>query len=202
MTNNAAEFLNLLERARAGDSEAGLRLAGHYEEQVREVARALLGHSLRSFLDSGDLVQSVHHAVLSGLRHDRYEVANPQKLITLAVRIVQRKIFHHWQKLCKQRGIEPDGKSPAAELPQVLKDLTDVETHAEDPARTAQVQDEVEALLRSLDKTERRILELSLFGGTSAEVAEEVGMSSDIVRVVRSRLRRRLRYHPVFQDLL
>ena len=58
------EFSHLLALARGGDSDALARIAEKYEEKLRIVARVHLGPALRPYLDSQDLVQSVHHVSL------------------------------------------------------------------------------------------------------------------------------------------
>ena len=84
MSENQA-FLDLLARAREGDEEAMSDLVRQYETEVRIVARARLGAALRPYIDSVDLVQSVHRSLIIGLRNDRFELASPENLIALAV---------------------------------------------------------------------------------------------------------------------
>ena len=60
-------FGPLLERTRQGDKEALAEIARTYESEVRIMARVRLGPALRPYLDSMDLVQSVHRSLLIGL---------------------------------------------------------------------------------------------------------------------------------------
>ena len=87
-----ADFATLLKRAAAQDAAAQAQLCQHYEPKVRIVARVLLGPALRSHFDSMDLVQSVHRSLLVGLRHEKFDISTPEKLIALASTIVRRKV--------------------------------------------------------------------------------------------------------------
>ena len=88
----------------AGD---GLRLAVFRQREVlapeagdgggRIVAHFLLSRDLRPYLDSLDLVQSVHKSLLLGLRSDKFDISNPEKLVALALTMVRRKAARHWR---------------------------------------------------------------------------------------------------------
>ena len=69
MTQAPDEFLALLAKVRAGDQAALAQLARQYEPELRVVARVLVGPLLRPYLDSLDLVQSVHRSLLIGVRN-------------------------------------------------------------------------------------------------------------------------------------
>ena len=56
-------------------------LVQSYESKVRLVARVLLGPALRPYLDSVDLVQSVHRSLMLGLRQDKFDISSPEKLM-------------------------------------------------------------------------------------------------------------------------
>src|SRR5438128_1629711 len=103
MSNATDEFAALLQRARTGDQSALTHLAAQYEREVRIVARVLLGRGLRPYLDSLDLVQSVHKSLLIGLRTDRFDISSPEKLVALALTIVRRKVARHWRHLQRQQ---------------------------------------------------------------------------------------------------
>src|SRR5688572_12807585 len=98
----ADNFAALLGRARQGDEAALAELAAKYEPEVRIDARVQLGQALRPYLDSMDLVQSVHRSLLVGLRQNKFEFASPENLIGLALTMVRRKVARHWRKLRRQ----------------------------------------------------------------------------------------------------
>ena len=198
MAQDADTFADRLARARAGDQAALLDLARQYESAVRIAARVHLGPALRPYLDSLDLVQSVHKSILVGLRHDKFDVTSPERLLALALLMVRRKVARRWRHLKRQQRLDGAGADPAA-LPHLLASLTSTEA---DPAQAAQRADALEHVCRQLDATERRILELRLQGYSSPEVARDVGEAANVVRVRLSRLRQRLQAEGVLADWL
>jgi RNA polymerase sigma-70 factor (ECF subfamily) len=196
MADTTDDFTALLGRARGGDRVALAELAERYEARVRIVARVLLGPALRPYLDSVDLVQSVHRSLMVGLRGGRFELATPDNLVALAVTMVRRKAARHWRRLRRQRRL--DG-GPSADLPSLLTSLSSPQP---DPASAAQFADAVSHLCASLDATERRMLELRLYGHSTAEVAAELGLSAVALRVRLTRQRQRLRSAGVLDDWL
>lgn len=192
------DFTNLLQRSRQGDREALTLLVEHYEREVRLVARVLLGPALRPYLDSVDLVQSVHRSLLIGLHHNKFYITSPENLLALALTIVRRKVARHWRHLQRQQRLESPTSS-SQNLPHLLVSLSSSE---EDPARTAQLNDQVWNLCQHLNKGERTILEMRLAGYTTAEIAAQLGLSGVALRVRLTRLRQRLQEVGVLDDWL
>src|SRR5262245_64988218 len=117
MTEPPEEFAALLDRARHGDREALGRLARRYEPDVRLVARVRLGRALRPYLDTVDLVQSVHRSLLLGLRRGEFDVSSPEKLVALALALVRCKVARHWRRVRRQARLS-GGAAGASGLPQ------------------------------------------------------------------------------------
>src|SRR5262245_42516856 len=86
------DFVKLVKRIRQGDESAVSELVGRYERAVLRCVRSRLGTSIRSALDSMDVVQSVHRSLLIGIRNQRFQLTSPQQMIGLAVIMVQRKV--------------------------------------------------------------------------------------------------------------
>src|SRR5437764_901881 len=103
MAEEALEFEALLRRARGGDQVAQELLVRQYEAKVRIVARVLLGPALRPYLDSIDLVQSVHRSLIRGLRDDKFDASSPERLLALAVTMVRRKAARQWRRMRRQQ---------------------------------------------------------------------------------------------------
>jgi RNA polymerase sigma factor (sigma-70 family) len=198
MTEPADSFGDLLARARRGDQAALAELVRQYEPKVRLVARVLLGPSLRPYLDSMDLVQSVHHSLVLGLRQQKFDVATPEQLLALALTLVRRKVARHWRHLRRQQRISL-GASETGNLPQLLTSLSSAEP---DPARAAQFHDQVAHLCSSLQESERRILHLRLDGYSTAEIAQDLGLHAIALRVRMTRLRQRLEASGVLTEWL
>jgi RNA polymerase sigma-70 factor (ECF subfamily) len=187
--SSSADFDALLARARSGDPSATSELARKYERSVRLVARVNLGPALRPYLDSMDLVQSVHKSVLLGLRGDKLDISTPEKLLALALTMVRRKLARHWRHLQRQQRLQ----TPVPAGQDVPDLLTALSSHHDDPALRAQFRDAVAHVCRQLDPFDQQVLQLRLQGHSTAEVARLVGVQANILRVRLSRLRERLR---------
>jgi RNA polymerase sigma factor (sigma-70 family) len=193
MSEPTDDFAVLLAQARRGDAQALDELTRQYEPELRLVARVRLGPALRAYLDSADLVQSVHKSLLLGLRNDKFDISSPQKLVALAVVILQRKLARHWRREKRRQRPGPN------DLPQLLADLSSPQP---DPARAAAYRDAVEHLCRHLDESERRMLLMRLGGHSTAEMASELGLQANALRVRLTRLRQRLRDNGVLAEWL
>jgi RNA polymerase sigma-70 factor (ECF subfamily) len=191
-------FARLLERARRGDQEALSELVRQYEPEVRIVARVRLGAALRPYLDTVDLVQSVHRSLLIGLRQDKFDISSPEKLVALALTIVRRKAARHWRRLQRQQRLSV-GPAAADNLPPLLASLASPQA---DPAELAQFNDVLQQLWKSLDGHDRQVLQLRLQGHSTAEVARTLGLDADVLRVRLSRLRQRLRAEGILTEWL
>jgi RNA polymerase sigma-70 factor (ECF subfamily) len=198
MSAGSNDFVTLLERGRRGDQEALAQLARQYESKVRLVARVLLGPALRPYLDSLDLVQSVHRSLLLGLRQERFTVANPENLLALALTMVRRKVARQWRRARRQLRLD-QGSGSTNDLAQLL---TSLGTTQSDPARLAQFNDQVHHLCEQMDAGERRLLDLRLQGFSTAEMAREMDLTAVALRVRLTRLRQRLRATGVLDDWL
>lgn len=191
-------FRDMLTRARGGDSQAMEELIREYEPEIRRIARLRLGSALRPYLDSIDLVQSVHHSLMLGLRRKEYDVSTPERLMALAATLVRRKAARYWRRMQRQQRLsgERTGGSSVVDL------LESLSTPEADPALVAGRNDALEDLWRRLDHLDRKVLELRLEGHTTAEVARLLELDSDVLRVRLSRMRRRLRSEGVTTDWL
>jgi RNA polymerase sigma factor (sigma-70 family) len=192
------EFAELLSRARHGDTSAAAELARQYESEVRIMARVLLGKALRRYLDSMDVVQSVHRSLLVGLRHKKYKIERPEHLLALALTMVRRKIARQWRRHRRQQQL-PTGSADSTSLASTLAALVNP---ADDPARAAQVNDDLHRLCAQLDDQQRQIIHLRLLGWSTVEVARQLGLDADVLRANLSRLRQRLRARGLFEEAL
>jgi RNA polymerase sigma-70 factor (ECF subfamily) len=198
MAETADTFATLLAQARRGDPTALAELVRQYEPKVRLVARVLLGPSLRPYLDSMDLVQSVHRSLMLGLRQEKFDIASPEQLQALALTLVRRKVARHWRRLQRQQRLSR-GASESGNLPRLLTDLSSPD---DDPARAAQFRDQVAHLCASLNEAERRILHLRVQGYSTDEIAQDLGLHAIALRVRMTRLRQRLQDNGGLTDWL
>jgi RNA polymerase sigma-70 factor (ECF subfamily) len=198
MTEAVQSFAELLARTRQGEPEAALAIAREYERELRLVARVQLGPALRPYLDSLDLVQSVHRSLLIGIRQDKFDISTPANLIALALTMVRRKVARHWRRHQRQQRLET-GKADDANQVDLLASLANSDG---DPVRTAQMQDAVEHLWNHLDPTEKNLVSLRMKGHSTAEAARELQLDADVLRVRLSRLRQRLETTGIMADWL
>jgi RNA polymerase sigma factor (sigma-70 family) len=198
MPDPAEDFAALLARARRGDQVALTVLVQQYEPKLRIVARVLLGPALRPYLDSMDLVQSVHRSLLLGLRQEKFDITSPDHLLALALTMVRRKASRHWRRAQRQQRPGP-GDSSGGDLAPVLTSLS---SPHDDPARAAEFNDQVKHLCDGLEAWQRRMLELRLQGYSTAEIAQDLGIPPVALRVRMTRLRQRLQAGGVLTDWL
>jgi RNA polymerase sigma-70 factor (ECF subfamily) len=198
MTEALAEFGALLAQARQGDQCALEQLTGKYEAKVRLVARVLLGPALRPYLDSMDLVQSVHRSLMLGLRQQKFNVSSPEQLVALALTMVRRKVARQWRHLQRQKREQSD-PGDSANLPQLLAGLSSPDA---EPARAAEINEAIHNLCNNLDEPERRLMEMRLQGYTTAEIADKLQIHPIALRVRLSRLRQRLHASGILSEWL
>jgi RNA polymerase sigma factor (sigma-70 family) len=192
-------FAALMARAQRGDKGAMAELLQRYAPKVLLVARVLLGPALRPYLDSGDIVQSVHGDMVLAVRKGEFKITSPEQLIAFASKMVQYKVAKHWRHLQKQQRLSGTGEAPTGNLPHLLASLSSPE---EDPARAAQFNDQLQHLCDNLGDIDRRILQLRLQGYEDKEIAQDLGFSYNALRTRLSRLRQRLKDIGALSDWL
>lgn len=192
------DFAHLLAQARTGDQKALTRIAEQYEKKVQIVARVHLGPALRPYLDSQDLLQSIHRSLMVGLREDKFDISTPDKLVALALTMVRRKIARQWRHLRRQERLS----SGSNDIADVALLLTSLSTPRDEPAAAAQFRDTVAYLCSNMDTVEQRIVDLRLQGFAAPEIADQLGMTPVNIRVRMTRLRQRLVAAGVLDDWL
>jgi RNA polymerase sigma factor (sigma-70 family) len=189
------DFAQLMAAAESGDVDAQRQICERYEPKLRIVARVMLGPALRPYLDSIDLVQSVHRSLLMGLRDHKFDISSPEKLIALAKAIVRRKVARKWQANRRQQRL--NGNLDSQDLVGALSSLS---SPGNSPLQVAQFNDHLRHFCQCLSEVEKRMLELRLEGYSSEEVAKQLGIHPVALRVRWSRLRKRLDQAGVIAD--
>jgi RNA polymerase sigma-70 factor (ECF subfamily) len=198
MSEPAEAFAILLERARQGDEEALVRFIQEYEAELRIIVRVRLGPALRPYLDSMDLVQSVHRVLLLGLRQGRFVLSGPAQLRNLAAKIARNKVAVEWRRHQRQERLER-GEPFSGPLAPLLTSLCSPEA---DPAEKIHTQEVIQQLLDSLSPADRRLVELRYQGYNIVEIARELRVSADSLRMRQKRLRDRLRQQRLCEEWL
>jgi RNA polymerase sigma factor (sigma-70 family) len=194
----ASDFDLLLTAARSGDEAAMQQLIEQYEPELRIVARNRLSSALRPHLDTIDLVQSVHRSLMIGLRDARFDITSPQKLIALAVTIVQRKAAKHWRHLKRQQRLSGHEESKN----DLVETMLSLKSDREDELSEITTRELLSQWLGKMDAVERQLIELRLEGYSTIEIAHQLQLDADVLRVKLSRLRKRLRERGLEDDLL
>ncbi len=178
----------MLRLATDGDCQAQTQLCEHYEQQVRIVTRVLLGAQLRPYLDSVDLLQSVHRSLLAGIKDQRFDISSPEKLVGLACTMVRRKVARKWRVHRRQVRLDFEGTSDDF----MFTTLRSLSNQGIGPAQQAEFNNSLAHLCNGLSDLERTMLQRRLEGYTTGEVAQELGMQPVAIRVRWTRLRQRL----------
>ncbi len=194
-------FAELMTRASAGDLEAQLQICRQYEQQVRIVARVLLGTLLRPHLDTMDLMQSVHKSLLLGIRDQRFDISSPEKLVSLACTIVRRKVARKWRSHRRQVRLN-NGDSASGDNDGGMMNLLYSLSGGHSAADQATLSESIQELCHNLSDVERIMVQRRLEGYTTNEVADELKLPPVTVRVRWMRLKQRLQAAGVLADWL
>jgi len=184
-------FENLLERFRNNDDSAIAELIDLCGPEILRTAKAMLGPLMRPYFDSVDVAQSVRVALLEMLRGDQFDPSDPQKLVGLAVRLVQRKVAENWQQIHRRRRLMEKHVQElnSGNLPMIQA----IGPTSDEPTERVALNELFERVLNELNPDERRLIELRAEGYTTAAAARELKCDSNVLRVMLSRLRVRLR---------
>lgn len=197
----------LLARGSSGDEGALATVLQQYETRLRSAAHALIGPALRTQIDSLDLVQSVHRALLPGLRDGKYGLTHPEQLLALALTVIRNKVVSKWRHMKPEHARRtPNVDASSAENDAfAANDSLHVRRSAkadpwsiagrpeDDPSMAAQVNDSLRHVLKGLNPADRRLLKLRVQGYSTAEIAVQLQCDAHALRARLSRLRQRLR---------
>jgi RNA polymerase sigma-70 factor (ECF subfamily) len=176
------DFQGLMQRLRAGDTEAYTRLLDSYGDAIRLAVRRRLHDRLRQQYDSLDFVQDVWTSFLT-LPLERYTFDSPAALIAFLVRVAQLKVTERTQeRFTTQR------RDITRELPMELlrEGGNEIPDRRPTPSQFAVAEERLENLSRRLPEGHRAVLERLREGYTHEEIAAALGISvRSVDRVVR-----------------
>ena len=170
-------FRDLIQRVRAGDTQAAADLVRRYEPTIRLVVRRrLTSPGLRRVLDSMDICQSVLASFFVRAALGQYELGTPEQLLKLLAVMARNKVRNHAlhqgaarRDYRRVRDAGPDEREfvdPACGPSQVLAD-----------------QELLREVRRRLSAEEQRLAEQRALGRSWPEIAAEVGGSPDGLRM-------------------
>jgi RNA polymerase sigma factor (sigma-70 family) len=174
----------LVDAYQKGDPAAQTELLEKLETQLRGLVRALLGKQIRTERESLDVCQSLLLAFHLQAKSGKVKLDSEEALRAYLRTMIRHKLANLSDRIkTAKRG---GGKPPASaeELP-----LPSFDPSASMVAGTAEMRMKLE---QALDKEELVILEGRLAGRTNNEIADDLGKTSDAVRMTWNRARDKL----------
>jgi RNA polymerase sigma factor (sigma-70 family) len=170
-------FRDLIQRVRAGDTQAAADLVRRYEPTIRLVVRRrLTSPGLRRVLDSMDICQSVLASFFVRAALGQYELGTPEQLLKLLAVMARNKVRNH---ALHQGAARRDYRR--------VRDAGPEEREFVDPGRgPSQVvadQELLREVRRRLSAEEQQLAEQRSLGRSWPEIAAEVGGSPDGLRM-------------------
>jgi RNA polymerase sigma-70 factor (ECF subfamily) len=184
-TGNSAKAL--IGRWQSGDVSAAEEIHYRYSQRLCALAEAQIGQRLRRRVDPEDIVQSVFRTFFRRAANGEFLIDHSCALWQLLVRITINKIrlraqYHHADK--RDLAAEVYGGSEQL-MPETV-------ARGPGPEEAAALADEIETLLTRLEPSEIEILQLTLQGYQTPEIAERLGRSRWTIRRALDRIGHRL----------
>jgi RNA polymerase sigma-70 factor (ECF subfamily) len=166
----------LIDRVRAGDSEAATEIVRTYEPAIRRAIRIRLTDArLRRVLETMDICQSVFASFFVRAALGQFDLDSPDQLVKLLVTIARRKLtdqVRHELADCRDgRRLE---SPPVDERAIAARDTT--------PSQAAETADLIVQVRRQLTPEDRYLAEQRALGRPWQELADELHSSPESLR--------------------
>jgi RNA polymerase sigma-70 factor (ECF subfamily) len=187
MTNSFADFAA---RLHDRDDAAAYELFRRFAHQLKAVALRHIDAGFRHKVDADDVVQSAYKSFFFRYRAGKLQVINWNSLWGLLSLITARK--------CAERAAyhRAECRDAAREVSAPARDESapwfEPAGREPSPVEAAVLDETIEQLLVGLDDEDRQILEMSLQGYTTQEIADRLGRAERTVRRLREGIRHRL----------
>jgi RNA polymerase sigma-70 factor, ECF subfamily len=169
----AVDLAALVGRVAAGETEAEGTLVEHFLPRVRVMMLA----RTRDADVARDLTQDTLVAVLQAAR--RGQIREPERIAAFVHGVARNLANNH------ARGVRAQAEAPLEALP--------AEPFVEDDHERRERQALLVQGLEAIGEADRHILQLTLVDGMKpGEIAEQLGLTSEVVRARKSRARRRV----------
>jgi RNA polymerase sigma-70 factor (ECF subfamily) len=185
-------FAELMTRLKTGDERAAAEVFERFVRRLVGVAANQFDSWIRLKVDVEGVVQSAFKSFFAGQGEGQYEgLADWDSLWGLLTVITLRKCYRKYHYLRAER------RDPRRELVRAGSadgddDWWEAIDREPTPVEAAMLAEAVERLLGDLAPPERAIVELSLQGYTTTEIANQLRRSQRTVRRVRERVKHRL----------
>src|SRR5579875_2062402 len=181
-------FLDLMARLRAGDDHAAATLFHRFVRRLVALAARQFTGPLRAKVDVEEVVQSAYQSFFLRYERGQYDLADWDGLWGLLTIITIRKCSHrreHWYSALRDPRREARGPDPDDEG----RRLEEAISREPSPLQAAVLTETIERLLEGFEPPQRAIVELSLQGYTTPEIASRLGRSRRTVRRVREQIK-------------
>ena len=179
------EGAELLDRWKSGDESAAQEIFDQYLMRLTALARTRLSPKMARRVDPEDIVQSAYRSFFRGAADDRYTLEKSGDLWRLLAAIVMNKLhgqveFHSAQK----RSIKVEESMMSGGKDDNSRPMINPEVFVKAPSVTELLgmTEELEQVMTQLPEVHRRILELTLQGHDTSEIAVEIDRSERTLR--------------------
>jgi len=170
-------FEELIERVRRGDPHAAGELVRSYEPEVRRfIHYRLTTPSLRRFVDSLDICQSVLANFFVHLDRGSLDLAGPEQLRRLLITMARNKLYDHARKMHAERRDARRMQPPEAGA------LEEVADPADTPSQQLMNDDLISALRGRMSQDELHLVDQRFAGRSWNELADDLSTSAEALR--------------------
>ncbi len=163
---------------RGGDEAAATALFERYFVRLTALVRGRLGAKLRARVDADDVAMSAYRSFFVRVAAGQFELEESGDLWRLLARMALHKLSHQVER----HSAEKRAVSQEERLTDANGLTHDIASPEPSPDEAAAIADELEFIMRSLNETQRRTLELRLQGELLETIAAELGQSERTVR--------------------
>lgn len=177
-------FDEIRDRLGAGDEDTAAAVERRFVRRLIALARAQFETRIRGRADVEDVVQSVYQSFFARCEAGQFELMSWEQLWGLLALMTIRKCANRREYLHAGR------RDIRREVAGVNLDAHALPSHREPtPEESVALSELVEQLLVRLQPPERAIIELTLLGLDTAEIARQLGRSERTVRRVREHVK-------------
>ena len=149
-----------------------------YFVRLTALVRGRLGAKLRARVDADDVAMSAYRSFFVRAAAGQFELAETGDLWRLLARMALHKLSHQVERhTAEKRAVSHEER--LTDSNGIARDIASLEPS---PDEAAAVADELEFIMRSLNETQRRTLELRLQGELLEAIAAELGQSERTIR--------------------
>ena len=182
------QWEQLLAGLRSGDDDACAEFWNAYGPILENVADKQLSGRMRRRVGSDDIVQSACRTFFRRVSQGQFDLPDAEALWRLICSITLNKARRAARDQSRQRRSIDREQDIDARAHGETAPSANLEANAPSPFDAAELADQMEALLSSLNEQECVMLDLKLQQFTNDEIAEKVGCSERTVRRVIKRL--------------